>query len=341
MGGRAPVFSCGGWEVKVLNRDMVRLTLRNVEPPIDMVWYADHTIDVEELARHLSALDAMLARGELSVCVNDTFYELALTDGEWRLRAKGAFNFELMGLDTQRAARIALLLLYAKEDDPMESDFERAVRLMGLFSLLESVNEMRLSCPSFEVVVIRHDDKLVLRPIRASSPSEFRTMLSLAEAGIAEGRELEVGPEAAEVIDELTMSMLLGKFDEEFLDEKVLKPVRKELARLVVEHVPHEGEVAISDEEVIVENAYGTWRVDLEDGDLHLNDRYICAEVEAPALDVVVLPGVGKLELGKVSTAVVAALMVALRPEDVRDRGLRKEIEKAASSGEDMAEELI
>ena len=47
---------------------------------------------------------------------------------------------------------------------------------------------------------------------------------------------------------------------------------------------------------------------------------------------MIYLPGVGELRLGNVSTKLVAALMVALRPEDVKDRSLRRQIERAAST---------
>ena len=113
------------------------------------------------------------------------------------------------------------------------------------------------------------------------------------------------------------------------------------MARLIVEHVPHEGEVDIQEDKVIVGNAYGTWEVDLRDGDTYLNDQHICIEVERPASSMLVLPGVGELGVGKTSMEVVAALMVALRPEDVRDRRLRSQIRRAASLGGEPPEEDI
>ena len=331
--GYAPIFSYGDWEVEVLDEDIVRLTLRSLEPPVQMVWYPDHDIEVHELAQYLDALNRVLASGELMLGVNDTFYELVRTDGEWRLRARGFFNFELVGLDTQQALRLALILLYAKAEDPMEDDMARAVLLMDLFPLLESISEVRLSDLSFEAVLSWRDDKLILRAIRAAPMSELTTLLSLAEAGVLEEPEVEIEAEDVEEFQELLASLLLGELSTRFLDEDALTPVRRELAKLVVKHVPHEGRVHISKDEVIVENSYGTWEIDLEDGDLHLNDEYICAEVEIPGLGVIYLPGVGELRLGRVSLKLVAALMVALRPEDVKDRSLRRQIEKAAPAG--------
>ncbi|RLI39041.1 hypothetical protein DRO60_02360 [Candidatus Bathyarchaeota archaeon] len=329
----APIFSYGDWEIEVLDEDMVKLTLRRVKPPVRMVWYADHTIKIYELAHYLDALDAVLADGELLLGVNDTLCELVRTDGEWRLGARGAFNFELVGLDTQQALRLALILLYAKAEDPMRDDMARAVSLMGLFPLLESVSEVRLSRPSLEAILSWRDERLVLRAVKASSMSELTTLLSLAEAGVLEEPEVEIEAEDVEEFQELLASLLLGELSTRFLDEDALTPVRRELAKLVVKHVPHEGRVHISKDEVIVENSYGTWEIDLEDGDLHLNDEYICAEVEIPGLGVIYLPGVGELRLGRVSLKLVAALMVALRPEDVKDRSLRRQIEKAAPAG--------
>jgi len=258
----APIFSYGDWEIEILDEDLVRLTLRRVKPPIQMVWYADHTIKIYELANYLDTLDAVLASGELLLGVNDTFYELVRTNGEWRLRARGVFNFELVGLDTQQALRLALILLYAKAEDPMRDDMARAVSLMGLFPLLESISEVGLSRPGLETILSWRNGRLVLRAVKAGPMSELVTLLSLAEAGVLKEPEVEIDIGDVEEFREFLASLLLGELSTRFLDEEALVPVRRELAKLVVEHVPHEGEVRISEDEVIVENSYGTWEID-------------------------------------------------------------------------------
>ena len=334
-----PVLSYGDWEIRVLDEDLLRLTLRGTEPPIDMIWCADHAVEVKELVHYLDALNEALDKGEFFICVNDTFYELTYADGEWRLRARGAFNFELVGLSTHQAMCVMLLLIYAREEDPFESDFLKAVKLMGLLPLLESAHEVRLKGTGFEAVMGWRGEELIIRPIWASFPSELRTLLSLVEAGVLE--ELEVSVKDPSDVEEIAAAMLMGKLDEDSFNESLLVPMRRELVKLLVEHVPHEGEVDIQEDKVIVRNAYGTWEVDLRDGDTYLNDQHICIEVERPASSMLVLPGVGELGVGKTSMEVVAALMVALRPEDVRDRRLRSQIRRAASLGGEPPEEDI
>lgn len=333
-----PIFSYNDWEIEAISDDTVKLTLKRVEPPISMIWYADHTIKLWELVRYIEVLERTLAKGELSLCVNDTFYELKRADGEWRLRARGLFNYELVGLDVQQALRLALLLAYAKAEDPIKSDFATAIRLMGLGPLLESLREVRLSGLDSELIMSWRDDKLIIRPIRASPLSEFTTLQSLVEAGVLEGPEVEV-PLSSEDFEELMARLLLGELDLEDFEEELV-PVRRALARLVVKHIPHEGRVRIRKDKVVVENSYGTWEIDLEDGDLYLNDEHVCVEVEMPMLNVISLPDVGELRLGKVSMKMVASLVVALRPDEVTDPRLRREIERAASSEEEEEREL-
>ena len=55
-----PVLSYGDWEIRVLDEDLLRLTLRGTEPPIDMIWCADHAVEVKELVHYLDALNEAL-----------------------------------------------------------------------------------------------------------------------------------------------------------------------------------------------------------------------------------------------------------------------------------------
>ncbi len=186
-----------------------------------------------------------------------------------------------------------------------------------------------------------HDDKLVVRPLRVSPSSEFRTLLSLAEAGLMEKPELEVEEGAEELLKDFLTVMLLGETPESFFDEEVLVPVREELAKLVVEHVPHEGEVKISGGKVIVKNSYGTWKLELSDGSLYLQGRSICFSTDRALVPgMTLLPGLGNLKLGELSTKVVAGLVVALRPELVKDEELKEQIEEARLLGGDYLGDL-
>ena len=149
-----------------------------------------------------------------------------------------------------------------KAEDPMEDDFAKAVRLMGLIPVLESIRELRISGMDMEAVVTWHDNRLILRPIRATPLSELTTLLSLAEAGVLEEPEVEITAMSEREFEEFMARLLLGKLEEEDLYEnKAFVPIRRELAKLVVEHVPHEGEVKILEDKVVVRNALGEWEV--------------------------------------------------------------------------------
>jgi len=326
-------FLCGSWEVEALDEDMVRLVYRAFEPPIEMLWYADHDIEVYELAVYIDVMNRTLEKGEFNVCVNSTFYELARRDGEWVLRARGGLNFELAGLDTRQAMCITLLLAYAKKEDPFTSDFCKAVKLMGLIPTLESVGGVKVEYPDFEAVLSWHGRRILIRPIRTKPKSELTTIASLIEAGVIgeEGLEVEIAGEDIENFESLIAKLLVGEVDSEDINCLVSHShVRKMLVELVASKVPHDSKVNIEEDKVVVENSYGTWEIDISDGSLHLNGEHICTGLATPGLDMIVLPGLGALRLGEDSLNVVASLITALRPGDVRDPRLRKQIEQYA-----------
>ena len=331
-----PTLVCEGWEIEVLDEDLVKLTYRASEPPIEMLWYADHDIEVYELASYIGLMNKTLEKGELSACVGDAFYELVREDGEWRLRARGGLNFELAGLDVRHAMCITLLLAYAKKEDPLRSDFCKAVKLMGLMPILESLGRVEIRYPDFEVVLSWHGRRVLIKPIRAKPKSELTTIASLIEAGIIseDGLEVEVPDEDIEDLEGLMAGLLLGEIDEDDIDQLVpCSSIRKMLAELVVSKVPHESQVSIEEDKVVVENSYGTWEIDLSDGDLYLNGERICISPVKPGPGMVVLPGLGALYLGEDSLGVLASLITALRPEDVKDPRLRGQIERYATKG--------
>jgi len=89
--------------------------------------------------------------------------------------------------------------------------------------------------------------------------------------------------------------------------------------------VPEDGSA-----EVHIRNKYGRWTISLDDGCLELNGVHICIMQRGPRpYGVIQLPGIGRLELDETTARVLNAVAVALWPERVRDRALKKQIEEA------------
>ena len=336
-----PVLRYGDWEIKVLDEDTVRLSLSG-EEPIDIVWHSDHDIEVRELVFCLDTLNRTMYEGGFSWCVEDTYYELTRTDGEWSFRAEGAFSFRLDGLTTQQALSLALLMTYIKESSPLGSELCESIRMMGILPVFRRAGEVKLRSKHFEAVMTWSGNKARITPLRADSKSDFLTVISLADAGLME-REVELEPEEGE--EEIVAMLLSGEALEDEKDWKPFIRMRRELARLLITQLPHDSEAEVMEDKVIVRNSYGTWEIDLDDGYLRLNDEHICVEPKALMPGLILLPGLGEIAIGKPSMEVMTSIMVALRPEDVRDPELKKEILKASleagsATAESFAERL-
>ncbi len=334
-----PALKYGDWEVEVLDEDTVRLSLGG-EEPVEIVWYADHSIEVKELVDCIDTLNRAIREGSSSWCVGDAYYELTRTDGGWSFEAKGAISFRLEGLTTQQALSLALLMTYIKKSDPITSDLSKAIKIMRLLPVFRQIGEVRLRSEHSEAVMTWVGRKIRVVPIRADPESDFLTLISLADAGLVE-RELELEDE-----EEVVARLLSGEplEDEGGKCEPMIK-IRRELARLLIAQLPHSSEAEVLEDKVIVRNSYGTWEIDLDDGYTRLNDEHVCIEPEVSAPGLISLPGLGEVAIGKPTMEVVTSIMVALRPEDIRDSELKKEIlraslEAADASTESFAERL-
>ena len=346
----------GSWEVRPTGRSLI-LRSGDLEITVPFRDKADR-LSLRLLTDMIKLLDRLLQKGGLE------FRGLAyvkltlkrLDEKRWLLSARGEVRYDVE-LTTEEALLMALavkdagLPIWPPEQDVEElllmrsrvfDDIEEVMgpRFSALARLFDPLTRLGPPIAWRRVVAVVMRDRLEEAEICQDGavavlrPGEQDFVLTLTRAGgsgllgLLSRLSKVLGYRELRVEADVAAQLLIGEepVDELLSQSEAARRARRFLIREVFGiDVPEDGPA-----EVHIKNKYGRWTVSLDDGCLELNGIHICIMQRGPRpYGVIQLPGIGRLELDEMTAKVLNAVAVALRPEKVRDRALKKQIEKA------------
>ena len=314
-----PPLVCEGWKIEVLGPDVLRFIKEDGEK-IEFSFYFPEYVKVGRLTELILILERSLTKGYFSCCVGNTFFELSRAGDQWILEARGRVELQL-SCSTREALCLALALFYVREEEPSGHELYEMFNYPGLLSLFRKVGKIHVEDVPVSYTLVWEGSQPYLLPERAVAGTELATIMSLSEA---------LGRKTIKISEEEALELIFSieGLSEVLEDNEALMEARKYLARILASTVQHSSTLEFGKDEIHVKNEYGTWEIDLEDGDLFLNDNHICVELVS-SMNIISLPEVGTLKVDENTAKVLSSLMVALRPDEVEDPSIRRQIRRA------------